>query len=549
MSTRWGLVALTLTGLLSSSMGCTEPSASGATPAASSSATGAPAEKTLPPPTPEQLAQLACEADDAKETAEITAGELTTLPGTPELDRSRAEVLGRARGEPVIFVREPAFAPESTLTPEQIRSRATFEKEPHGIRITRLKQRHKTDRAALRKMLLREGYVYSADPLDALALVTDLRVIDLFDEPEIWLHRAGEIHRLIRFKPSRGDAEYRYAEGPREGKSVDLLWADRFALSRDELNEPLHRDVIAVADEQGFDHMSVERVTTSSIVARVRYGERFVKARFVSNDASLKMQCLLEPESVREQVAAWRDAETVHRRAMAKIHEAVTLQVDDSFRFDRPEGVTTAEEDGRLRPIWHEAYRRGNAFFSHDGHSYAVYDNQGRAWPPEVCVDLVLDTFERASGSWYRPKSQPPGREIGGLDFDAYGIPNRRAVLAFEMFAKNKPELFDAKRFEGNERIPFGERSRFFAWLVEHADEVRAGDIVAIQGRKRDGLIHQHAIFVERTDPISGFAYGLADQMKRPRRRTWEGIMAEAPLRSLLYRVRPKQVIWEKITK
>jgi hypothetical protein len=27
--------------------------------------------------------------------------------------------------------------------------------------------------------------------------------------------------------------------------------------------------------------------------------------------------------------------------------------------------------------------------------------------------------------------------------------------------------------------------------------------------------------------------------MKRPRRRTFEGIMAEAPLRSLLYRVRP----------
>ena len=54
-------------------------------------------------------------------------------------------------------------------------------------------------------------------------------------------------------------------------------------------------------------------------------------------------------------------------------------------------------------------------------------------------------------------------------------------------------------------------------------------------------------ILVERTDPITGFAYGLADQMRRPRRRTWEGIMAEAPLRSLYYRVRPRDEVFAKI--
>jgi len=52
---------------------------------------------------------------------------------------------------------------------------------------------------------------------------------------------------------------------------------------------------------------------------------------------------------------------------------------------------------------------------------------------------------------------------------------------------------------------------------------------------------------VERTDPLTGFPYGLADQMKRPRRRTWEGIMAEAPARSLLYRVRPLPSVVAKL--
>lgn len=135
----------------------------------------------------------------------------------------------------------------------------------------------------------------------------------------------------------------------------------------------------------------------------------------------------------------------------------------------------------------------------------------------------------------------------GGLDFDGHGIVNRRGVLAFELWASSHPELFETRRFQGAERIPFGERTKYFDFLVQQADLFRASDVVAIQGLKRDGLIHQHAIFVEATDPITGFPYALFDQMKRPRRRTWEGIMAEAPARSLLYRVRPTDRVFESI--
>src|SRR4029077_14056799 len=99
----------------------------------------------------------------------------------------------------------------------------------------------------------------------------------------------------------------------------------------------------------------------------------------------------------------------------------------------------------------------------------------------------------------------------------------------------------------GAERIPFGERSRFFQFLLDHADDVRPGDVTAIQGLKRDNRIHQHAILVEWADPVTGFPGGLADQMKRPRRRTWEGIMAEAPLRSLLFRARPTAEVFAEL--
>jgi len=53
----------------------------------------------------------------------------------------------------------------------------------------------------------------------------------------------------------------------------------------------------------------------------------------------------------------------------------------------------------------------------------------------------VTDTFERASGSWYRPRGEPRERIAGGLDFGALGIDNERSVESFVAFAKLHPTL------------------------------------------------------------------------------------------------------------
>ncbi len=61
-----------------------------------------------------------------------------------------------------------------------------------------LRARHRHDPAALRALALREGYAYAPDPLDALALVTELSLADLFAEPEIWIQRGADTRRLER---------------------------------------------------------------------------------------------------------------------------------------------------------------------------------------------------------------------------------------------------------------------------------------------------------------------------------------------------------------
>lgn len=468
------------------------------------------------------------------------------LPGAPLLDAHRAEFLGRVRGEPMVFVREPASTPDDQLRPAWLASRRVFDRGRPGARVAALHKRHRFEPEALRALVLREGYAYAPDPLDALAIVTDLSLPDLFSEPEIWLQRGAESRRLRR-EVKRREVAYRYTDGPLQGRAADLLFGDRLGLQEADLAAPIHRDLRALADVEGFDRTRIHRRISAAILADLRFGDRFVPAVLEADGAALRVGCLAESHATREAIREIKRATASRRRALLQMHEVVTAELLEALPFDRPEGETTADHDGELRPFWATAYRMGRSSFDYQGTSYLVFDGTGKPSPPQVCVDFVLDTFERTSGTWFNPRGSTLGRVRGALDFDDTGIPNRRGVLAFGKFAETKPDYFAVRRFHDEERIQFRERTRFFDFLSDHADEVRPGDVVAIHGMKADHRIHQHAILVEWADPITGFPYGLADQMKRPRRRTWEGIMAEAPLRSLLYRVRPEPAVFNKL--
>jgi hypothetical protein len=447
----------------------------------------------------------------------------------------------------MVFVREPQATPDASLPPAWLASRRAFERAAPGLRrMASLKARHRYDPAALRTLVLREGYAYAPDPLDALGIVTEISLPDLFAEPEIWIQRGADTRRLQRLTKPR-EVSYRYVDGPLSGRAADLLFGDRVALREADLAAPLHRDLRSLADIEGFDRTRLVRRTDEALLAELRFGDRWVPAVLEARSAALTLGCLAADREAREAVEAARAAGGARRRGLMALHDVVDEELGEALRFDRPEGEKTAEHDGELRPVWLTAYLQGRSGFTHQDTTYPVFDAAGRAWPPQVCVDFVLDSFERASGTWFTPRGGPLHRVRGRLDFNDAGIANRRGVIAFGAFAEGRPELFEVRRFAGAERIQFKERSRFFGFLEEHADEVRAGDVVAIHGMKADNRIHQHAILVEWADPVTGFPSGLADQMKRPRRRTWEGIMAEAPLRSLLYRARPRDGVFRRL--
>jgi len=452
------------------------------------------------------------------------------LGGTPDFDKRRAEILGRAAGEPMVFVKRP----------DELSANGDERRNPRAW-VRRLRARHRNDKAVLRSQLLRNGYVYAEDPHEAFALVRELTLPDLFDEAHIWLARGDSISKLNR-KPARfaRGAEYRYDAGPQQGRTAKLLFGDRVAVSNSLLDSPLHRDVKALRDGIGFDRIEITHRTEDALLAKLRFGDRWVRALLESDGAKLRLSCVDAPHDERGEIDAFVEANTAQRQAIANLQHTVDELVHERLPFDRPRGVKDHFSDGQLRPRWEWAYKQGHSSFTHEEKSYLVFDRDGRPHPPQMCVELILDSYERASGTWYRNRDQSRERVIGRIDFSADGIVNRAGVLAFEKFAISKPTLFDARRIPATERVPFRQRKRFFGYLVDKADDFQPGDIVAIQGPKADGYVHQHAILVVDVDPLTGMPYALADQMRRPRLRTWEAIMAEAPKRALLYHVRPK---------
>ena len=470
---------------------------------------------------------------------------LAALPGAPGFEAKRIAILGRARGEPMVLTRAPIATDPKTLGNEAIRSMDLFAKERAGSRVLSLVKRHKADKPLLRKLLLREGYAYTEEVADALAIAADVKLPDLFDEPSLFLQRASITHKLKRGGTTK-EPVYTFEGGPFAGMSADILFGDRVALTEAELGDPLHRDMNGLNDEIGFDRAAIVKMTERAMLADLRFGERTVRAVLATDGPQIHLACLAEDAPTRAAIDAYRVEHAPRRRALIALRDAVTTIVSELVRFDRPHNEKSPDKDGQMRPVWLTAYLQGRTSYGFEGNGYPVFDAQGRAWPPEVCVDFVLDSFERASGTWFRPKGEELGRTIGRFQWIP-DIRQQRGVIGFGQTAEKHPELFEVRRFVGAERTPFSERERFFKFIADHPEEFHAGDVVAIHGEKKDNRIHQHAILIERTDPITGFPYALADQMRRPRRRTWEGIMAEAPKRSLLFRIHTKDVVFQSV--
>ena len=485
----------------------------------------------------EELARLQAEHRACRSMRE-NIGEVPALAGTPQLDSMRHRVLGRAKGSPVVFRRRPLRDLE-TLAP-YFRALAEGLDDPRRVYATlkTLRKQARFRREQVRAILLPEGYFYAEDPRMARWLVTRFDLPRLFDEPEIWLLRGSTLHRLV--KTERG---YRHVEGPNAGQLASLLLFDRVAVKRSDLFPALHADFVPMAMMHGFDRVRVERITPLGINASVRYGPEgpWVKAAFTADDARAHLACEIVEAQDQERVKAFRTEQRVRTVAAEHLREAAEAQARERLPFDEPR-EEVGQQDGSLRPLWKWAYLHDHVGYSFNKVWYPLFDHQGRPLVPQVCIDFVLDTYERASGTWYAGRDAPRRRVVGRLDFDKFEMPNRRSVEAVADFFRENPGQFDLWDLEPEQRFRFVQREEFFNFIRDNADRFRVNNVVLIHG-PRGGEAHYHSFIVSRVDPVSGMPIEVMENAGKPRFRSWQSAMQSGPLRSIKHVMTPR-VSW-----
>lgn len=482
------------------------------------------------------------QSSDAREAscAELIdeAERMPAEPGTPRLDKNRDVVLLYAKSEPVLFTSEPAANEKGSEAARTYRTMLKTTSSPWGI-LDKLWPVFSLNPELGRAVLLRDGYLYADRPELAFALVDLVTVQMLFSDRTVWIQRGERTLHAERTKAGR----YVFSDGAERGQRVKLLLFDRIGTGTPPA--PLHRDFRALRQELGFDAVEVKRLGAERIVANLRYGALSVPTLLASEGAHLSRVCEVVPQGSEEALGAARSEHARRERALAPLRSAIRAGVQEGLPFDEPL-TEYGQQDGRLRGQWLAAYESGQNDFEFQTDKYYVFNATGRPLVPEVCVDFIFDSFERASGTWWRPRGEARARVVGKLDFTTLPDEQRRRATSFIDYAERHPESFDVYTLPENDRVPFKFGKRLADYLVAAAPQFRPGDVVLIRGYApwdkpwKPKIMHFHSFFVYESDPVTGMPIALAGNPGRPLLQTWQFEAFRTPDRSIWYRVRPR---------
>jgi hypothetical protein len=491
------------------------------------------AARPVAPPPRDEAAEL--DRDCMARRAQLGQAPALVLPAV-DAPGLRAQLLGRAKSVPVLFLTRP----EVDGSVEATALRQALEASPGYAAFDTVVGKVRRSPELARAVFLREGYLYTESP-ELATLYGSLTLALLFRDPELRILRGAD--ELSAHRTSDGD--YEYTNGDERGHRAKLLLFDRVGPAQVGFGPSRHVDVRELSQQLGFDELGLTHATPELLAAEARYGGASVPTLLRIGAGKLSLVCEA-PGAARADVLAYREQAARAERAFERVVAVVKEQVDEALPFDEPK-TEDGQQDGKLRPEWRHAYLNGSSSFEFNGDRYSVFDAEGRPRPPQVCIDFVLDTFERVGGTWWRARGQGRQRVLGRFQFDDAALENRRSVERFIDFARAHTEAFDVYEPPPQARVPLRNRALFFSELYRARAQFRRGDIVAILGPREDEKLHYHSFLIVGSDPLSGMPTELAANAGRPRIRSWEAEMQNAPRRSILARIRPRPVWLEAL--
>ena len=163
----------------------------------------------------------------------------------------------------------------------------------------------------------------------------------------------------------------------------------------------------------------------------------------------------------------------------------------------------------------------------------------GQSHSPQVCIDFIFDTWQRASGNWYKKRGTGPGRTEGFLNFRDFENLPRRHTSSLLIYAEDPETVLERFDFHRKDRVPYRRGAKFAAAIANNANQIQEGDLLVIHGlREEDMEDHYHTVLVLNTDPLTGMPTEVADNAGRPRIRSLSSAMRSAPRRSIKNRLR-----------
>jgi hypothetical protein len=458
------------------------------------------------------------------------------LPAIGAFETNRAAMVARAKSEPVYFVRRPSMA--STASKEAVALRDYLENTDFSWRaVAELRKQLEHRKDVAREVLLPDGYLYSENPNLAFALVSQVKPKELFDSEKLWIQRGA----LVMHARRDATEDYVYLDGPEVGNRVRLLHLDRLG-DGDVPTVALHRDFRALRGRLYFEQADIRHVTSSTIYAELRYGDLWIPTLLGNDGASLNVLAeAVNPQDVAT-LALTRDRLRRKLLAVTTLRKAMQQMISEALPFDEPK-TEIGQEDGKLRPEWELAYSSGRTLYKYNEDTYHVFDALGRPRVPQVCIDFMIDTFERAGGSWWLPRdAKIRERTKGRLDLSDFSRSRLRQTAYLRELAAERSDIFEVRDFAESERIELGYKDTFFAWISKNVREFEAGDMIIIRGLTPWDEVeqHTHSFFVYETDPISGVPIAIAGNAGPANLWSWETEARRTPKRTVRSRIRPK---------